>query len=103
MTAVQLLLVVLLATLYASTPAGFSPDAPIQAVPLGLVFFALLALVRLYTAWTGQLSRPVLAVSVIAEMVVLLFVIWATHLQYEQPPQMTKGLRTFRVSAPPRK
>lgn len=88
-TAVQLLLVALLATLYASTPAGFSPDAPIEAVPLGLVFFALLALVRLYTAWTGQLSRPVLAVGVIAEMVVLLFVIWATHLQYEQPPQFS--------------
>ena len=36
-TAVQLVLVVLLAALYKSTPAGFSPDAPIEAVPLGLV------------------------------------------------------------------
>ena len=88
-TAVQLLLVGLLAALYVSTPAGFSPDAPIEAAPLGLVFFALLALVRLYTAWTGQLSRPVLAAGVMAEMVVLLFVIWATHLQYEQPPQFS--------------
>jgi adenylate cyclase len=88
-TAVQLVLVVLLAALYASTPPGFSPDAPIEAAPLGLVFFALLALVRLYTAWTGQLTRPVLAAGVVAEMVVLLFVIWATHVQYEQPPQFS--------------
>src|SRR5207237_3619550 len=51
--------------------------------------FALLALVRLYTAWTGQLTRPVLAAGVIAEMVVLLFVIWAYHLQYEQPTQFS--------------
>ena len=88
-TAVQCVLVVLLAALYASTPDGFSPGAPIEAAPLGLVFFALLALVRLYTAWTGQLTRPVLAAGVVAEMVVLLFVIWATHLQYEQPPQFS--------------
>ena len=41
------------------------------------MFFALLALVRLYTAWTGQLTRPVLAAGVVAEMAVLLFCIWA--------------------------
>ena len=88
-TGVQLALVVLLTGLYASAPAGFSPDAPIEAVPLGLVFFAVLALVRLYTAWTGQLSKPVLAAGVVSEMLVLLFVIWATHLQYEQPLQFS--------------
>jgi len=86
---VQLVLVVLLAVLYESAPAGFAPDAPIQAAPLGLVFFALLVLVRLYTAWTGQLTRPVLAAGVVAEMLVLLFVVWASHLQYEQPPQFS--------------
>jgi adenylate cyclase len=88
-TAVQLLIVVMLATLYHSVPAGFSPDAPIEAAPLGLVLFTVLALVRLYSAWTGQLSRPVLAAGVVAEMAVLLFVVWATHLQYEQPPQFS--------------
>jgi len=88
-TAVQLLLVALLAVLYASTPDGFAPGAPIEAAPLGLVFFTLLALVRLYTAWTGQLTRPVLAAGVVAEMLTLLFVVWATHLQYEQPPQFS--------------
>jgi adenylate cyclase len=88
-TAVQLVLIVLLATVYSAAPEGFAPDAPIEAAPLGLVLFALLALLRLYAAWTGQLSRPLLAIGVVAEMLVLLFVLWAYHLQYEQPPQFS--------------
>ncbi len=87
--AVQLLIVALLALLYASTPEGFAPGAPVEAAPLGLVMFALLALLRAYAAWTGQLTRPVLAAGVVAEMLVLLAVIWASHLQYEQPPQFS--------------
>jgi len=82
-------LIVLLAAVYSSTPEGFAPGAPIEAAPLGLVFFALLALLRLYAAWTEQLSRPLLATGVVAEMLVLLFVLWAYHLQYEQPPQFS--------------
>lgn len=88
-TVVQLALVAVLAVLYHSTPPGFSPGAPIEAPPLGLVLFALLALLRLYAACTGQLGRGVLAAGVVAEMLVLLFVLWAYHLQYEQPPQFS--------------
>ncbi len=86
-TAVQLVIATLLAALYHSTPPGFSPDAPIEAVPLGLTFFAVLALLRLYFAVTGQLTRWFLGFTVVGEMAVLMFVIWATHLQYEQPAQ----------------
>ena len=85
---VQLALAALLAALVAATPPGYAPGAPIEAAPLGLAFFALLALLRLYAAWTGQLSAPVLAAGVVGEMLVLLFVIWAYHLQYEQPPPL---------------
>jgi adenylate cyclase len=88
-TAVQLALIMSFAALYAATPPGFSPGAPIEAAPLGLVFFALLALLRLYAGWTGQLTRPLIALGVVTEMLVLLFVIWAYHLQYEQPPQFS--------------
>jgi adenylate cyclase len=88
-TAVQFALIVIFAALYASTPPGYSPGAPVEAAPLGLVFFALLALLRLYAGWTGQLTRPLIALGVVAEMLVLLFVIWAYHLQYEQPPQFS--------------
>jgi adenylate cyclase len=88
-TAVQLVLIALFATLVATTPEGYSPGAPVEAAPLGLSFFALLALLRLYFAWTGQLTRPLLALGVCAEMAVLLSVIWGYHLQYEQPPQFS--------------
>ncbi|MCB1907542.1 MAG: hypothetical protein KDH15_09255, partial [Rhodocyclaceae bacterium] len=86
-TAVQLAIVVLLALLYAGSPPGFSPDAPVQAGPLGLVLFGELALIRLYLALTGQLGRWWLGFTVVAEMALLMFVLWAYHLQYEQPPQ----------------
>ncbi|MHB9835552.1 hypothetical protein Q8F57_012005 [Paraburkholderia terrae] len=49
-TAVQLLIAAVLAVLYALTPPGFSPDAPLRAVPLGLTLFAIAALIRLYLA-----------------------------------------------------
>ena len=86
-TGVQLVLAALLAILYASTPPGFSPDAPIEAVPLGLTLFSLLALLRFWFAATDQLGRAFLGLTVIGEMAVLLFVIFAYHLQYEQPAQ----------------
>ncbi len=88
-TAVQLVMVCVFAALYAATPPDFSPDAPVQAVPLGLVLFGELALLRFYFAVTGQLRRAWLAFSVVAEMAVLLFVLWAYHVQYEQPPQFS--------------
>ncbi|KJK22531.1 adenylate cyclase [Burkholderiaceae bacterium 16] len=87
-TSVQLLIAALLAFLYVGTPAGFSPDAPIRAVPLGLTSFVVLALARLYLAVTGQLARWMVGLTIVAEMAVLIFVIWAYHLQYEQPPQI---------------
>ncbi len=86
-TVVQLAIAALLAVLYAGTPPGFSPDAPVQAAPLGLVLFAELALLRLYLALTGQLRPGWLGLTVVAEMALLMFVLWAYHLQYEQPPQ----------------
>lgn len=87
-TSLQLLVLFLFAILYLGTPPGFSPDAPVRAVPLGITLFAVLALIRLYLAMTGQLANWMVGVSVVAEMAVLIFVIWAYHLQYEQPPQM---------------
>jgi adenylate cyclase len=88
-TAVQLVIAALLALLYASAPRGFAPDAPVEAAPLGLSLFAILSLVRLYFALTGQLGRRLLGFTVVAEMAVLMFVIFGYHLQYEQPAQFS--------------
>jgi adenylate cyclase len=63
----QLALVVLLALLYAFAPSGYSPDAPVKAAPLGLSFFAILVLLRLYFALTKQLSSWLIGVFTVAE------------------------------------
>ena len=88
-TAVQLAIAALLALLYAGAPHGFAPDAPVEAAPLGLSLFAILALLRLWFALTGQLRRGLLGCTVVAEMLLLTGVIFAYHLQYEQPAQFS--------------
>lgn len=88
-TAVQLAIAALLAVLYAGAPHGFAPDAPVEAAPLGLALFAILALLRLWFALTGQIGRGLLGCTVVAEMLLLTGVIFAYHLQYEQPAQFS--------------
>jgi adenylate cyclase len=85
---VQLAVVGVLYTLYLFTPESFAPDAPVRATPLGLSLFTILVGLRLWFAVTNQLSRRILAVSVIAEMAVLMFSIWASHLQFEAQPSL---------------
>ncbi|HSE13889.1 MAG TPA: adenylate/guanylate cyclase domain-containing protein [Rudaea sp.] len=68
---------------YTFTPRGFSPDTPIAALPLGIVALILLIGLRAWFAFSGQLSRPVLAASVVAEMTVLLGLLWGFAPQYE--------------------
>jgi len=79
----QAVVVALAALAYACAPRGYAPDAPIAALPLGLAAIAVLVALRGWFAWSGQLSRPVLAASVIAEMMVLLGVLWGFVAQYE--------------------
>ncbi len=85
---VQLAVVAVFYLLYVTTPASFTPDAPIRATPLGLSLFTILVVLRLWFATTDQLSRGILAFSVVAEMSVLMFTIWAYHLQFEAQPSL---------------
>jgi adenylate cyclase len=79
----QIAVITAAALAYAFTPRGFSPDAPIAAVPLGIFALILLIALRAWFAWSGQLTRPVLAASVVAEMGVLLAILWGFAPQYE--------------------
>ena len=85
---VQLVVVAAFFLLYVITPESFTPDAPVRATPLGLSLFTILVAVRLWFAATDQLSRRILAFSVVAEMSVLMFTIWAYHLQFEAQPSL---------------
>ncbi|MDR3385614.1 MAG: adenylate/guanylate cyclase domain-containing protein [Rudaea sp.] len=79
----QAIVIAFAALTYVFSPRGFSPDAPIAAVPLGLVAFVLLVALRAWFAFSGQLTNGVLAASVVAEMVVLLGILWGFAPQYE--------------------
>src|SRR5262249_53331851 len=85
---VQLIILSILYLLYLTTPVSFVADAPIRATPLGLSLFTILVLVRLWFAATNQLNHALLAFFVIAEMAVLIFTIWAFHLQFESQPSL---------------
>ena len=79
----QIAVIALAMLAYTFTPRGFSPDAPIAALPLGIAALMLLVLLRAWFAWSGQLTRPVLAASVVAEMAVLIGMLWGFAPQYE--------------------
>jgi len=81
--AAQGMVIALAALAYTFIPRGFSPDAPIAALPLGIAALALLIALRGWFAWSGQLTHAVLAASVVAEMLVLLGILWGFAAQYE--------------------
>ncbi len=81
--AMQLSVIALLFLVNYLTPAGYSPDTPVRSAQLGLSLFTILVLVRLWFAYTKQLTRIFLGFAVVAEMALLLFTIWTYYFQYE--------------------
>jgi adenylate cyclase len=81
--AAQIAVIGAAALAYTFTPRGFSPDAPIAALPLGIFAMILLIALRAWFAYSRQLTDPVLAASVVAEMVVMLGMLWGFAPQYE--------------------
>ena len=81
--AAQIIVIAVAALAYTFTPRGFSPDAPIAAVPLGIAALVLLIALRGWFAYSGQITYAVLAASVIAEMSVLIGILWGFAPQYE--------------------
>ncbi|MEP6939613.1 MAG: adenylate/guanylate cyclase domain-containing protein [Rudaea sp.] len=79
----QIVVIAAAALAYAFTPRGFSPDAPIAALPLGIFAMILLIALRAWFAYSDQLTNGVLAASVVAEMVVMLGMLWGFAPQYE--------------------
>lgn len=67
-------------------PENYSPNTPVHSTSLGLLLFSILVLVRLWFAYTDQLTPIFLGFSIIAEMVLLLFIIWTYYIQYETSP-----------------
>jgi hypothetical protein len=82
---VQVLLVVVLATLYFASPKTFPADAPFQPVPWALGVYACFTVWWLYLAYRGRLIHLVLMASVFVDVAVLMLTLWSFHFQYAQP------------------
>jgi adenylate cyclase len=82
----QLSVLVLFGFLYSVSPKTFSSEKTFTLVPWFLGVWLLLTLTRLYLSYRCRLPGSLLYVSIIADMGLLLGMIWAFHIQYEQPP-----------------
>ncbi|WP_339715863.1 hypothetical protein, partial [uncultured Sneathiella sp.] len=83
---VQVFIVITFSTLYALSPKTFSADAMFAPVPYALLVYGLFTLLRLALAYWGKVPAWFIALSVIADMALLMFLIWSFHIQYQQPP-----------------
>lgn len=84
---VQLALAAALAVLYVLAPRpADAPMTMLAPVPLALAAYTLFALVRLAVAQRGPLPDWFVIPSIIADMSLLLGLIWSFHLQYGEPP-----------------
>jgi adenylate cyclase len=82
----QLSVLMLFGLLYYVSPKTFSPDKTFTLVPWFLGIWLLLTLGRLYLSYRCRMPPTLLYVSIVADMGLLLGMIWAFHIQYEQPP-----------------
>jgi len=85
---VQLAIISLLFGIIILAPIGYSPDAPIHSAILGLTLFTILVFVRLWFAYTLQLNRIILGIFVVAEMALLLLIIWTYYIEFESSPMI---------------
>jgi adenylate cyclase len=83
---VQLILVVTFGILYALSPKTFAADAMFAPVPYALGAYLAFTLIRFGLANTWRLPGWFLATSVLADMILLMFLIWSFHIQYQQDP-----------------
>lgn len=93
---VQLILAATLALLYAIAPrpadAGMSLAAP---VPIALAVYVALTLARISYVRRASLPAWAVAASIVADISLLLSLIWAFHWAYAQPPAFSLKAPTF--------
>lgn len=93
----QLLLVCLFALLYAVSrrPADAPAGTLLDPVPAALLVYLAFTIGRLLMAYRGPLSVFVLVTSILADIGLLISLIWSFHAQYSQPPALSLKVPTF--------
>jgi len=82
---IQLLIVTIFGLLYIISPKTFSDDVAFAPVPWVLSAYLLFSLLRFTLAIKRRLPDWMLYLSAIADIGLLMGLIWSFHLQYEQP------------------
>lgn len=82
---IQLALVVGFGALYAISPKTFPPEATLHPIPWVLGAYCAFTVLRLRLAYRRRLAGWFLALSVVADVALLLGTIWSFHVQYMQP------------------
>lgn len=94
---VQLGMALIFATLYLIAPRP--DDAPARSlfepVPAALLAYGLFTVLRLFLAYRGFLPGWLLVLSILADMGLLLGLIWSFHIQYGQPAPFSLKVPSF--------
>lgn len=82
--------------LYTASLSAFDMRAGLQPVPIALALYAAFVAWRLRRAYAGPLTRVILSASAIADVAVLMVLIWSFTLQYAAPAALyLKGPTLF--------
>lgn len=84
MSAVQIALCIVFVTLYALSRSTSPDDAPFMPVPWALAGYAVFSIGKFWLACRAPLSALVQISSIVADMALLLGLIWSFHIQYGQ-------------------
>lgn len=92
---IQLLIVLTFAGLYALSPRIAPEAAGFNPIPAVLAAYTLFTCVRLVLAHRGWLPRSFLILSAIADVLLLIVLIWSFHLRYHQPASFSLKAPTW--------
>lgn len=83
---IQLGIVLFFAALYSAAPKTYTGNLIYPPVTMALAGFVAAAVLRLIVAHRGRAPGWFVAGLIVADMALLLLLIWSFHIQYEQPP-----------------
>ncbi len=84
MSVVQLVLCAIFVALYTLSRGTSPADAPFMPVPWALAAYAGFSIAKFLLACRGPIPAPIQVVSILADMTLLLGLIWSFHIQYGQ-------------------
>jgi adenylate cyclase len=83
---IQFGIVLFFAVLYSAAPKTYTGNLMYPPVTMALVGFVAAAVLRLFVAHRGRAPGWFVGGLIVADMTLLLLLIWSFHMQYEQPP-----------------